>query len=56
MVSPHLTLAGVTLDKVQQSKVLTLQSYRSIDFYGNRHHRRRGAGKDHFVSKRHAWL
>ena len=34
VVSPHLTLAGVTLDKVQQSKVLTLQSYRSIDFYG----------------------
>ncbi|MEO7098357.1 MAG: filamentous hemagglutinin family protein [Luteolibacter sp.] len=34
LVSPHLTLAGVTLDKVQQSKSLTLQSYRSIDFYG----------------------
>ncbi len=34
VVSPHLTLAGVTLDKIQQSKVLTLQSYRSIDFYG----------------------
>lgn len=33
-VSSHLTLAGVTLDKVQQSKFLTLQSYRSIDFYG----------------------
>ncbi len=34
LISPHLTLAGVTLDKVQQSKTLTLQSYRSIDFYG----------------------
>ena len=34
-VSPHLTLAGVTLDKVQQSKQLTLQSYRSIDIYGS---------------------
>jgi filamentous hemagglutinin family protein len=36
-VSPHLTLAGVTLAKVQESKALTLQSYRSIDFYGAGH-------------------
>jgi filamentous hemagglutinin family protein len=34
VVSPHLTLAGVTLAKAQESKALTLQSYRSIDFYG----------------------
>ncbi len=33
--SPQLTLAGVTLDKVQQSEVLKLQSYGSIDFYGS---------------------
>ena len=33
--SSQLTLAGVTLDKVQQSEVLTLQSYGSIDFYGS---------------------
>ena len=32
--SPQLTLAGATLDKVQQSQVLTLQSYGSIDFFG----------------------
>lgn len=32
--SPQLILAGATLDKVQQSQVLTLQSYGSIDFYG----------------------
>ncbi|MCX6874653.1 MAG: filamentous hemagglutinin family protein [Verrucomicrobia bacterium] len=33
-VAPHLTLAGVALDKVQQVTALRLQSYRSIDFYG----------------------
>ena len=35
IISPHLTLAGVTLAKAQESKALTLQSYRSIDFYGH---------------------
>ena len=35
VVSPHLTLAGDTLSRVFQSKSLTLQSYRSIDFYGS---------------------
>ena len=35
VVTPHLTLAGATLDRVFQSKNLTLQSYRSIDFYGS---------------------
>ncbi len=34
-VSPHLTLAGDTLDLVLRSENLTLQSYRSIDFYGS---------------------
>ena len=34
VVNSQLTLAGVTLDKIQQSKALTLLSYRSIDFYG----------------------
>ena len=31
----QLTLAGVTLDRIQQSQVLNLQSYGSIDFYGS---------------------
>lgn len=35
VVTPHLTLAGDTLNRVFQSKNLTLQSYRSIDFYGS---------------------
>jgi filamentous hemagglutinin len=33
--SSQLTLAGVTLEKVQNSEVVTLQSYGSIDFYGS---------------------
>ena len=32
---PHLVLMGTTLDKVLQAKDLTLQSYRSIDLYGD---------------------
>ncbi len=35
LMTPHLTLAGVTLEKAQQAKSLTLKSYRSIDFYGS---------------------
>ena len=35
VVAPHLTLAGVTLENVQHAAALTLQSYRSIDFYGS---------------------
>lgn len=34
-VDPHLVLKGITLDKVMQAKKITLQSYRSIDFYGS---------------------
>jgi len=34
VITPQLTLAGVTLAKVQQTSALTLRSYRSIDFYG----------------------
>ncbi|MES2658178.1 MAG: filamentous hemagglutinin family protein [Verrucomicrobiota bacterium] len=34
VVDPHLTLSGVTLRNVSKSEALTLQSYRSIDFYG----------------------
>ena len=34
VVASHLALAGVTLEHVQLAAALTLQSYRSIDFYG----------------------
>jgi filamentous hemagglutinin len=34
-VANHLVLAGEALDRVQQAKTVTLQSYRSIDFYGS---------------------
>ena len=33
--SSQLTLAGVTLDNIQTSQALSLQSYGSIDFYGS---------------------
>ena len=35
VIAPHLVLKGSTLDKVLQARDLTLQSYRSIDFYGS---------------------
>lgn len=35
VVDPHLVLAGALLSEAQKARILTLQSYRTIDIYGS---------------------